>query len=382
MDPNKYPLKRTLGIITFALLLYWGLQHPNQVAVLLSTLFALVSPFLIGCAIAFIINVLLRPVEQTWDRLWAKQSTPIQQKLKRPVCLVFSTVVIAGGIFALFFIVIPALKDSVESFAAMLPQHLATLEGWWADLSALLSQYGVVLPAFTLDLERLYTAVLNFLTNYGQTLMDTTIGVTTSIFSAAVNFVLALVFSLYVLAQKETLSRQVTKTMQALLPEKKATWLMDLAALTNKTFSNFITGQLTEAVILGSLCFVGMVLFKMPYASVVSVLIGFTALIPIFGAFIGIIVGAFLILLISPIKAFWFVIFILVLQQIEGNLVYPRVVGKSVGLPGIWVLAAVTVGGNAFGLVGMLLSVPVCSVLYALLRQLVNGCLERKGLDK
>ena len=373
MDPNKFPLKRTLGIITFALLLYWGLQHPSQVAVLLSTLFALVSPFLIGCAIAFIINVLLRPVEQTWDRLWAKQSKSVPQKLKRPVCLVFSTVVISGGIFALFFIVIPALKDSVESFAAMLPQHLATLEGWWADLSALLSQYGVVLPAFTLDLERLYTAVLNFLTNYGQTLMDTTIGVTTSIFSAAVNFVLALVFSLYVLAQKETLSRQVTKTMQALLPEKKAAWLMDLAALTNKTFSNFITGQLTEAVILGSLCFVGMVLFKMPYASVVSVLIGFTALIPIF--------GAFLILLISPVKAFWFVIFILVLQQIEGNLIYPRVVGKSVGLPGIWVLAAVTVGGNAFGLVGMLLSVPVCSVLYALLRQLVNSRLEKKGLE-
>ena len=237
-----------------------------------------------------------------------------------------------------------------------------------------------MLPAFTLDLERLYTAVLNFLTSYGQTLMDTTIGVTTSIFSAAVNFVLALVFSLYVLAQKETLSRQVTKTMRALLPEKKAAWLMDLAALTNKTFSNFITGQLTEAVILGSLCFVGMVLFKMPYASVVSVLIGFTALIPIFGAFIGIIIGAFLILLISPVKAFWFVIFILVLQQIEGNLIYPRVVGKSVGLPGIWVLAAVTVGGNAFGLVGMLLSVPVCSVLYALLRQLVHGRLEKKGL--
>ena len=163
---------------------------------------------------------------------------------------------------------IPALKDSVESFAAMLPQHLATLEGWWANLSALLSQYGVVLPAFTLDLERIYTAVLNFLTSYGQALMDTTIGVTTSIFSAAVNFVLALVFSLYVLAQKETLSRQVTKTMRALLPEKKAAWLMDLAALTNKTFSNFITGQLTEAVILGSLCFVGMVLFKMPYGGV------------------------------------------------------------------------------------------------------------------
>ncbi len=381
MDPNKYPLKRTLGVITFALLLYWGLQHPSQVTLLLSTLFALISPFVIGCAIAFILNVLLRPVEQAWDRLWAKRPAPILQTLKRPVCLLFSTVVVAGVIFALFFIVLPALKDSVESFAALLPQHLATLEHRWTELSELLSQYGVVLPAFSLDLERIYTAALRFLTNYGHTLMDTTIGLTTTLFSAAVRFVLALVFSLYVLAQKETLARQVTKTMRALLPEKRATRLMELAALTNKTFSNFITGQLTEAVILGTLCFVGMALFKMPYASVISVFIGFTALIPIFGAFIGVIVGAFLILLISPVKALWFVVFILVLQQIEGNLIYPRVVGKSVGLPGIWVLAAVTVGGNAFGLAGMLLSVPICSVLYTLLRQLVNSRLDQKGLE-
>lgn len=380
MDQNKYPLKRILGIITFALLLYWGLHHPSQIAALCSALFAILSPFILGCAIAFIINVLLRPVEQTWDKLWGKRSKPTHEKLKRPVCLIFSTLVIAGIIFALFFIVIPALKDSVESFAAMLPQHLATLETWWKSLYTMLNQYGIVLPTFTLDLEGIYNTILNFFTNYGQTLMDKTIGVTTSIFSAAVNFVLALVFSLYVLIQKETLCRQAKKTVLALLSEKKAAWLMDLTALTNKTFSNFITGQLTEAVILGSLCFVGMVLFNMPYASVVAVLIGFTALIPIFGAFIGILIGAFLILLISPIKALWFVIFILILQQIEGNLIYPRVVGKSVGLPGIWVLAAVTVGGNAFGLVGMILSVPICSVLYTLLRQLVNSRLEKKGL--
>lgn len=382
MDPNKYPLKRTLGVITFALLLYWGLQHPGQVAALLSTLFALISPFVVGCAIAFIVNVLLRPVEQAWDRLWAKQPKPICQKLRRPVCLLLSTLIIAGVIFALFFIVLPALKESVESFAAMLPQHLATLEAWWTDLRDLLAGYGIVLPALTLDLEKIYTAVLNFFSTYGQTLMDKALGFTTTFFSAAVNFVLAVIFALYVLAQKETLCRQVRKLTQALLPGKAASWLADLAALTNRSFSNFITGQLTEAVILGSLCFVGMVLFRIPYAVVVSVLIGFTALIPIFGAFIGIFLGAFLILLVSPIKALWFVVFILVLQQIEGNLIYPRVVGKSVGLPGIWVLAAVTVGGNAFGLVGMLLSVPVCSILYTLLRQLVNSRLERKGLEQ
>lgn len=380
MDQPKFSLKRTLGIITFALLLYWGLHHPGQVASIFSALVSLLSPFLIGCAIAFIVNVPMRLLERNWPRLWGKRYGPTHETIKRPLCLVLSLVIVLGLIFALFFIVLPALKDSIATFAASIPQHVATLEHWWLALTSLLAEHSIVLPTLNLDLEAIYTAVLGFFTNYGQTLMDTTIGVTTSIFAAVVNFVLAFVFSLYVLAQKETLTRQVCKVIRALLPEAKAHWLMDLGQLTNRTFSNFITGQLTEAVILGGLCFVGMTLFQMPYASVVSVLIGFCALIPIFGAFIGAFIGAFLILLVSPMKAFWFLIFLVVLQQLEGNLIYPRVVGKSVGLPGIWVLAAVTVGGNAFGLVGMLLSVPVCSVLYALLRQLVNGRLEKKGL--
>lgn len=380
MEPNKTSLKRILGVITFALLLYWGLHHPGQIAGLFSGLFALVSPFIIGCAIAFIVNVPMRLLERHWPRLWGSKYGPRQEKAKRPVCLVLATLIVLGLIFALFFIVVPSLKDSISTFVAMLPQHMATVEGWWRALTELLSEYGIVLPALSLSLEEVYEAVINFVTNYGQTLMDTTIGITSSIVSVVVNFVLAFVFSLYLLAQKETLTRQTKKLLRALLPERRANWLMEVGVLTNRTFSNFLTGQLTEAVILGALCFVGMVLFHMPYAPVVSVLVGFTALIPIFGAFIGVGVGAFLILLVSPVQALWFLVFILILQQLEGNLIYPRVVGKSVGLPGIWVLAAVTVGGNAFGLVGMILSVPVCSVLYALLRQLVNDRLAQKGL--
>lgn len=182
-------------------------------------------------------------------------------------------------------------------------------------------------------------------------------------------------------AQKETLTGQAKKVVRALFSEKWAHWITDVARMTNRTFSNFVTGQLTEAVILGTLCFLGMLIFRLPYAGVISVLVGFTALIPIFGAFIGVGIGAFLILLVSPIKALWFILFFVILQQLEGNLIYPRVVGKSVGLPGIWVLAAVTVGGNAFGLAGMLLAVPLCSVLYTLARQGVNARLARKGLS-
>ena len=374
MHHDKFPTKRIMGIITFALLLYWGLLHPGQVTSILSWLFALVSPFVLGFAIAFIVNVPLRLLEGQWDK-HMKSS-----KGKRPVCLVASLIIIVAIIFALFFIVVPALGESFANLASQLPQYVRQLESLYVSLTDLLAQHNIVLPTLDLDLEAIYTAVLNFFTNYGQALVDTTVGVTTSIVSVVVNFVLALVFSLYVLAQKETLMRQGRKVVSALLPQRWANKTLEVATLTNKTFSNFVTGQLTEAVILGSLCFLGMTLLRIPYAAVVSVLIGFCALIPIFGAIIGAIVGAFLILLVAPRKALWFLIFLIILQQLEGNLIYPRVVGKSVGLPGIWVLAAVTVGGNAFGLVGMLLSVPVCSVLYTLFREFVNHRLEQKGL--
>ena len=170
------------------------------------------------------------------------------------------------------------------------------------------------------------------------------------------------------------------KVLTAVMKPEKLDKLLNLLRLANKTFTNFITGQLTEAVIIGVLCFIGMTIFRMPYAPAISVLVGFTALIPVFGAFIGTAVGAFLILLVKPIQAVWFVIFIIVLQQFEGNLIYPKVVGKSVGLPGIWVLVAVTVGGNAMGVMGMLISVPLCSVLYAVSREAVNNKLKMKRI--
>ena len=374
MNHDNFPTKRILGIITFGLLLYWGLLHPSQVGAILSGVYALFAPFVLGFAIAFIVNVPLRLLEGLWDK---RMKSP---KGKRPVCLVSSLIIVAGIIFALFFIVVPALTESIANLTAQLPQYVRHLESLYFSLMELLAQHNIVLPALDLDLEKIYSTVLNFFTNYGEALMDTTIGVTTSIVSVMVNFVLAFVFSLYLLAQKELFMHQGRKVVNALLPQRWASKTLEVATLTNKTFANFVTGQLTEAVILGSLCFIGMTIFRFPYAAVVSVLIGFCALIPIFGAIIGAVIGAFLILLVAPMKALWFLVFLIVLQQLEGNLIYPRVVGKSVGLPGIWVLAAVTVGGNAFGLVGMLIGVPVCSVLYTLFREFVNYRLEKKNI--
>lgn len=381
MDLNKKNMKRIALLIAFGLLLYWGLNHPGQAGRMLSTVFSIFLPFLLGGCLAFLLNVILRPVERGWRRAWGKRYGPRQKQAQRPVCLLVSTLLLVGVVFAIFFIVVPALKDSVVNFVSLLPSRLVHLEHWWNDLVGFLEAHSIQLPEFSLNSTELQNNITSFLSKYGEDFLNTTIGITSSIFSLVVNLVLALAFSLYLLAQKETLTGQAKKVVRALFSEKWAHWITDVARMTNRTFSNFVTGQLTEAVILGTLCFLGMLIFRLPYAGVISVLVGFTALIPIFGAFIGVGIGAFLILLVSPIKALWFILFFVILQQLEGNLIYPRVVGKSVGLPGIWVLAAVTVGGNAFGLAGMLLAVPLCSVLYTLARQGVNARLARKGLS-
>ena len=387
MDLNKKNMKRIALLIAFGLLLYWGLNHPGQAGQMLSTVFSIFLPFLLGGCLAFLLNVILRPVERGWRRAWGKRYGPRQKRAQRPVCLLVSTLLLVGVVFAIFFIVVPALKDSVVNFVSLLPSRLTHLEHWWNNLAGFLEAHSIQLPEFSLNSAELQNNITSFLSKYGEDFLNTTIGITSSIFSLVVNLVLALAFSLYLLAQKETLTGQAKKVVRALFSEKWAHWITDVARMTNRTFSNFVTGQLTEAVILGTLCFLGMLIFRLPYAGVISVLVGFTALIPIFGAFIGVGIGAFLILLVSPIKALWFILFFVILQQLDLHS-FPtrrssdlRVVGKSVGLPGIWVLAAVTVGGNAFGLAGMLLAVPLCSVLYTLARQGVNARLARKGLS-
>ena len=214
------------------------------------------------------------------------------------------------------------------------------------------------------------SVVGNVINNTG--IVDKTLDFTGTLVSGIVNLIIALAFSFYLLAQKEKLSSNTKKVLFAFFPKKKVTNLLNIIELTDQTFTNFVSGQLLEAVIIGVLCFIGMLIFGMPYAAVISVLVGFTALIPVFGAFIGTAIGAFLILFVSPVKAIWFVVFIIILQQLEGNLIYPKVVGKSVGLPGILVLTAVSIGGSLMGVLGILISVPVCAVLYTLLKRAVN----------
>ena len=384
MDLNRKNTKRLVLLIAFGVVLYWVLTNPSQAWRFVSGFFSLFFPFLLGGCLAFLVNVVLRPVERGWRRLWGKRYGPRQDKARRPVCLLVSVLLVIGVVFALVFVIVPSLKDSIVNFVNLLPERILQLQNWWNQLSSFLAEHGAHLPDFSLNGQEMQQKILDWMRQYGDQFLNTTIstaiGITSSVVSLIFNLVLALAFALYLLAQKETLTRQAKKVVQAIFSSKRAQQITELAHMTNRAFSNFVTGQLTEALILGCLCFLGMLIFRLPYAGVISVIIGFTALIPIFGAFIGVAIGALLILLVNPIQALWFILFIIVLQQIESNVIYPRVVGKSVGLPGIWVLAAVTLGGNAFGLLGMLFAVPLCSVLYAVARRVVHRRLAQKGL--
>lgn len=370
---NKRLFKYVFWTTLIIAVAYTAVTQPQKIWTVINGVISLLSPFIIGFCMAYVVNLLLRPLECFWMWIWHKcKKQKLISKIKRPLCLTISFLVVLGVVFAIVFMIIPALKETIVSFANKVPQYAKTVEGWYYTLVEFLGNYNFELPEISLDTGKLTDIAKNIISNYGSNVLDTTVNVTASIVSAVVDIVLGIVFAIYLLAQKENLGRQIKKSAYAVFGASRAEKMVNFTELTNSVFTRFVTGQLTEACIIGVLCFIGMLIFGMPYAGIISILVGFTALVPIFGAFIGTGIGAFLILLENPIKAVWFVVFIIILQQLEGNLIYPRVVGKSVGLPGIWVLAAVTIGGGLFGVLGMLFSVPICSVLYVIFREFVN----------
>ena len=372
---NKKFLRNVLGIATFCILLYWGLQNMNRVATFLGMVGGLLLPFLLGAAMAFILNVPMRAIE-----------THLPQKLQRAhrgISLVLTLAAVVGVVMVVSLLVLPQLKNTVQTIAARMPAFWAQAQQWanelmirYPELADWLSEAG------NLNLRNVTQQVMDWLKNGGLALVGNTVTAATGIISGFVNFFIALIFAIYLLFQKETLSRQGRMLLFAWMRPEHAEKVLEVVRLANKTFSNFLSGQCLEACILGALFAVGMLLFRMPYVLLISVLVAVTALIPVFGAFIGCFVGAFLILIQNPMQAVVFAILFLVIQQIEGNLIYPRVVGGSVGLPSVWVLAAVTLGGSMFGVVGMLVMIPLCSVLYSLLRTATRERLRSRGVEK
>ena len=366
-EPKAFRLDRSALRYVFCslallILLAWALMNFGSVASAVGRIGTLFFPFLLGGGMAFLMNTLLRPLEAQWDRLRRGKGA----RLKRLICLSLSAVIVVGLLFAVAFIMIPSLRESGNEFVRSVPAYVEEVEQWWMNVVQFAAKYNIVLPEYAIDAEALTEKITAFINREGSGIITVTLGAATSILSGLIDVLLAFVFALYLLAKKEVVAAHLKRLTETVLPPRSARRFLSIVRLTNQTFSNFVSGQLTEAAIIGVLCFAGMLLLRIPFAGAVSIFVAVTALIPIFGAWLGGGIGALLILLAEPVKAVWFVTFLLILQQLEGNLIYPRVVGKSVGLPGILVLMAVTIGGEAFGVWGMLFSVPVCAVLYSL----------------
>lgn len=373
---NKKSRLWTFAALALAFLVLWGICNVSSLLTVLKFLLSVLVPILAGFSIAFILNIPLRLLEKLWVKLFSAK----RKGLCRTVCILICFLTLGALAALLLWAVLPQIVDTVEHIIDNLPMYIEKIKGWYASFAAWLKRFSINLPAPSFNTDAVIAWLKEYFLDNGHHIIGTSVDIIASVFSTVFDTVIAFVIAIYVLAQKETLARQTRKLLYGFFSEKNAEKILDLSKQTEKTFSRFITGQLTEALIIGALCFVGMLVLRMPYAALISMLVGITALIPIFGAFIGTGIGAFLILFESPIKALWFVIFIIVLQQLEGNLIYPRVVGSQVGLPGLWVLIAVTVGSE-FGIVGMLVSVPIVSLLYTLAGQFINAKIKEKGLE-
>ena len=383
MEISRTALRKLMLLITFAILLYTGLQHLSQVLGFFRFVGGVVSPLLIGGATAFVLNVPMAFFEKklfTPPPGGGRRRRGPSPKAARILSLLLTLLAAAVIIPVLVLIIVPQLAESVSGLGSTIMYACSRFAAWAEKQFAAYPEIYSWLESLTVDWESLLASAVDFVRNGFGNVVSSTISATKSIVSAVSAVFVAAVFAIYVLLQKEKLGLQCRKSLYALLPEQSAGKIVEICRLSHRVFSSFITGQCIEAVILGAMFFIVMTVLRMPYALLVGCLIAVTALIPIVGAFIGCAVGAFLLLMVSPMQALAFVVMFLVLQQVEGNLIYPHVVGSSVGLPSIWVLAAVSVGGSLMGVAGMLLFIPLTSVLYTLFREFVYKRLGEKGL--
>lgn len=374
MDLNKKNMKNLMFLIVFAVLVLVGVQRIENLAAGFVFLMRIVFPFILGGAMAFILNI---PMHFLEGRLFAKAK---KKKLVRPVSLVLSILFVVAILQIVLVVVIPEIAATFAGISKNIEAFLPKLEQWLTEAFPDSEQLEMWIESLEFNWDKILQSAVNFLKNGAGNVLSSTVTVAKTVINSLMNFFVGFVFACYILLQKEKLSVQVKKVLYAFLPRHAVEKTLQVAALSYKTFSNFVTGQCLEAVILGTMFFVSMSVLRFPYALLVGVLIAFTALIPIFGAFIGCVLGTFLILVSNPVQAIGFVILFFVLQQVEGNLIYPHVVGGSVGLPSIWVLVAVTVGGSLMGVVGMLIFIPLSSVLYALFKGWVHKRLEDRGI--
>ena len=365
-------------MITYAIVLAYVFLNLDTVWNVVVTIIDLIKPFIIGICIAFVLNIPMKFFEEKVVGKLTKEKS----KLKRPLSLIITIVVLVGLIIGLMTFVIPQLAESCSTLVKNVPEYVDSLEKFMnknINSKELLSSDVI---------EEVYNKILsmgqNIIKIIGQvagTIVSHALDITMGVTSTIINIVMAFIVSIYILLSKEKLSNQIKKILYAYMKKENVIKFLKVSKIANIKFTNFVRSQVIEACILGVLCFIGMTICSMPYALLISTIIGVTALVPIFGAFVGAILSAFIVLMVSPIKVILFAVIFVVIQQIEGNLIYPFVVGNSIGLSALWVLFAITVGGNAFGVVGMLIGVPLFGVLYTLISITTNKRLEKRNIN-
>ena len=380
MELNRETIKKIKGLILFTALVVVCLWKYENALAVLGYIFHIFFPFILGGAIAFVLNVPMNFVERHLFPQERMEKKPVLQKLARPVSMLLVLFSVIGVIVLVMFVLVPQLAETFSNLGQSIQEFIPKVQDWAEEIFHGNREIMAWVNNLEFDWNKIMNTGIDFLTNGAGSLLDSTITAAKSIVSGVSRFFIAFVFAIYVLLQKEKLGIQAKKVLFAFVRKGRAEATLEVLSLTYSTFSSFLTGQCVEAIILGSMFVLSMTILRLPYALLIGIVIAFTALIPIFGSFIGCALGAFLIFIVSPVKAMIFIILFLVLQQIEGNLIYPHVVGNSVGLPSIWVLAAVSVGGSLMGVVGMLIFIPVVSVLYALFREIVYLKLKQRKI--
>ena len=379
MEINKKAFRSLIGGVVLCIFVYWLLHETERVTAFLGGVVNLLSPFVIGAAMAFILNVPMRSIERFLLQGVQKLS------IRRAIAILLTIVIILLVIAVVVVLLVPQVDATVQSLVGELPAFFERTEiavGEFLENNPEAMEWlNTNTDLENFDWMSIVQKVATIAGNSVTVILNSAISVFGSIVSAIVTAIIAIVFAIYSLSRKEVLARQGRRLLYSFLPERISDEIIRIMRLTNSTFSNFISGQCLEACILGCMFAIAMAIFGMPYIPLVSVLVAVTALVPLVGAFVGCIFGALFILVDSPLLALWFVVLFLVLQQIEGNLIYPKVVGTSIGLPGMWVLLAVTIGADTMGVGGMLVMIPLASVLYALLREFTDFRLKQLKID-
>ena len=382
MDFSKLSMKKIRELIVFTALIVVALWKFDVVLGVIRAIWGIIFPFVLGGAIAFVINVPMSFLEKKLFGKAKEKGSKAAGKLARPVSLLLTIVLVVGVIALVMFGLIPQLTETIGSLMNSIADFIPQMQSWVREFTHNNREIMDLVNQMEFNPNKAIQWGMSILGNGAGNFMNTTMTAVGSIVSGVTTFFIAFSFACYILFQKEKLHVQVRKVFFAFIPKRKAEVILEVCSLTYRTFANFLAGQCLEAVILGSMFVITLSILKMPYALLIGIIIAFTALIPIFGAFIGCALGCLLIFMVSPKQAILFILVFLILQQIEGNLIYPHVVGSSVGLPSIWVLAAVTVGGNLLGIVGMLIFIPLVSVLYTLFREYVYLRLKKQHIKK